>query len=76
VLDAEILESADIVAVAQLRHQILQDPPIAIARGDAISPLEMILQVLLDPVVVDQRVVYIDKKDDRMRSVMQHLTCD
>ena len=67
VLDAVALEGAEIVAIAQLREQILQDPPIAIARGDAIGPLEMVLQVLLDAVVVEQRVVDVDEEDDRMR---------
>src|SRR5512146_3059010 len=28
----------------------------------------MVLQVLLDPVVVDKRVVHVDEKDDRMKS--------
>jgi hypothetical protein len=27
----------------------------------------MVLQVLLDPVVVEQRIVYVDEEDDRMR---------
>jgi len=27
----------------------------------------MVLQVLLDPVVVDERVVHVDEKDDRMK---------
>src|SRR5579872_1163705 len=65
--DAITLEGADVVAIAQLRHQILEDPPITIARSDAVSLLDMILEVVLDPVVVDQRVVDIDEKDDRMR---------
>ena len=27
----------------------------------------MVFQVLLDPVVVEQRVVYVDEEDDRMK---------
>jgi Integrase core domain len=52
VFDAEALKGADIIAIAQLLHQAFEDRPIAIARGDAIGPLEIILQVLLDRVVV------------------------
>src|SRR5262249_6083734 len=65
--DAEALEGADIVAIAQLGEQILQDSPIAGAGSDPIGPIEMVLQVLLDPVIVEQCVVDIDEEDDRMR---------
>src|SRR5215831_3244515 len=65
--DTEALEGADIVAIAQLGEQILQDSPIAGAGSDPIGLIEMVLQVLLDPVIVEQCVVDIDEEDDRMR---------
>jgi len=47
------VDGSDIVAIAELREQILQNPPIALAGGEAKSALEMVLQVLLDSVVVE-----------------------
>src|SRR4029453_4495454 len=38
--------------VARLRDQILQDPPITLASGNAKGTLEMVFEVLLDRVVV------------------------
>src|SRR5215510_15819277 len=55
VFDPVALERSDIVAIAQLCEQILQDFPIALAGGEAKGALEMVLQVLLDPVIVEQR---------------------
>ena len=49
-----------------LREQILLDAPIALARREAKGALEMVLQVLLDLVVVEQRVVDVDQEDDRI----------
>src|SRR6266851_883248 len=66
VFDAIALEGSDIVAIAELHEQILQNPPIALAGGEAKGALEMVLQVLLDPVIMEQRVVYVDEEDDRM----------
>src|SRR5262249_33436468 len=66
VLSAVSLESADIVAIAQLGEQILKDPPIALAGGGAKGALEMVLKVLLYRVVVEQRVVDIDEEDERI----------
>jgi hypothetical protein len=39
---------------------VLQDSPVANAGGTAIGAAKMILQVLLDLVVVEQRVIKID----------------
>src|SRR5258708_30923023 len=54
-------------AIAKLDAQTLQEPPIALASSETIGALEMVLQVLLNAVVVDQRVVHVDEKNDRMR---------
>jgi hypothetical protein len=66
VFNAVALQGADVLAIAELREPVLQDPPIALAGSAAIDLLDMILQVLLDSVIVEQRVVYIDEKDDRI----------
>jgi hypothetical protein len=66
VLGPVALESAEIVAITQLREQILQDPPIPVAGGDSEGALEVILKVLLDRVIVEQCVVDIDEEDEGM----------
>jgi hypothetical protein len=52
--------------IAELGEQILQDPPIALAGGEAKRAFEMVLQILLDRVVVEQRVVDVDEEDGWM----------
>src|ERR1700720_153821 len=59
------LQRSKIVAITQLREQILEDSPIANAGGATIGAAQMIFQVLLDPVVVEQSVVNIDQENDR-----------
>ena len=66
-LDAKALQGSEIVAIAEFRKQILQDPPIAIAGVVPVGALEMIFQILLYSVVVEQRVIDIEQEDDRMR---------
>ena len=66
ILDAVALEGSDIVAITQLREEVLQDCPIALAAGDTKETLKMVLKVLLNPVVVEQRVVHVDEEDDWM----------
>src|SRR5262249_937747 len=61
------LEGADVIAIAQLSEEILQDPPVALACGAAESPLEMLLQILLDGVIVEQRIVDVDEEDQWLR---------
>src|SRR6185312_12287828 len=63
-LDAETLERTEVVAITECREELFQDRPVAVARGNAEAALEMILQILLDPVIVEQRVVHIDEEDD------------
>ena len=62
-LSAVALEGADIIGVAELGPQLVEDRPIAVARGASVALLEMLAQILLDAVVVDQRVVDIEEED-------------
>src|SRR5215510_6858087 len=72
-LQTVALESSDVVAVAELVEQVLEYLPIAHTRGGAVVPLKVFLEVLLNRVVVDQRVVNVDEKDQRM--AQRHLRC-
>src|SRR6185437_10110052 len=64
-LGAVALKRPEIIAIAERVEQLHEDPPIPLARGDAEVELEVILQILLDPIVVEQRVVDVDEEDDR-----------
>src|ERR1700688_868416 len=61
------LQRSKIVAITELCEQVLQDSPVAFTGGTAIGVLKMILEVVLDPVVVKQGVVNINKENKGMR---------
>src|SRR5271170_7528885 len=65
-LGAKALQGSQIVAVAQYREQILQDPPIAIAGLTSVGAFEVVLQILLHAVVIEQRVIDVYQEDNRM----------
>src|SRR5271167_384593 len=67
------LESSDVIAIAEFSEQIVENSPVAIASGTAKDPLDMVLQVLLDCVVVKQRIVDIDQKNSRTRGAHEAL---
>src|SRR4029078_6527249 len=54
---------AEVVAVSHLLEQLLQELPVADARGQTVDLLEMILQVLLNPLIFQQLVVHVDEVD-------------
>src|SRR5689334_15555180 len=72
-LETVALQSSEVVAVAELVEQVLEYLPVAQARAAAVDLLQVFLEILLNRVVVDQRVVNIDEKDDRLSQ--RHLRC-
>ena len=68
-LGTKALQSSEIVTVTEFREQVLQDPPIAIAGVASVGVVEMVLQILLDAIVVEQRVIDVEQEDNRMRPV-------
>src|SRR5690242_1566225 len=60
------LQRSEIVAIPKLREQIVENSPVALASSAAVGSLDMVLEVLLDGVVVQERIVDIDQKDSRM----------
>ena len=66
------LQRTEVVAIAELGEKVFQDAPVAVASDAAIRTLEMIFQVLLNPVVVEQRVVDVDQENDRVRGVIDN----
>ena len=67
VLDPEALESAEVIAVTQLCEQLFEDRPVSVARSGAELTFKVSLQVILDMVVVEQRVVDVDQKNNWIR---------
>src|ERR1700730_13757279 len=67
VLDPIALQGAEIVPVAQIAEQLLEDRPIAVATRRSELAFEMALEIGLDAIVVEQGVVDIDKEDGLVR---------
>ena len=61
------LQRSKIVAITELCVQVLQDSSVAFTGGATVGLLKMILEVALDPVVVEQSVVNINKDNKGMR---------
>ena len=68
VLDAIPLEGPEVVPVAQLGHQRLEDRPVPVPARRPELPLQMPPEVVLNPVVVQQRVVHVHQEHDRVGS--------
>ena len=67
VLDPIALQGAEIVAVAQIGEELLEDRPVAVAASRPELAFEMAPEIGLDAVVVQERVVDIDEEDSRVR---------
>src|SRR5262249_22951000 len=67
VLDAVALQRPEVVAVAQLDEQLLEDGPVAVAAVRAELRGEVALDVGLDAVGVQQGVVDVHEEDDVVR---------
>jgi hypothetical protein len=62
ILHAKTLESAQIIPVAQFLEELLLNRPEPVAALRAKLALDMALEVILDSVVFQQRVVHIDEE--------------
>lgn len=54
------LKCAEIISIAQLGEELLENRPVPVSARCPEFTLEVALQVILDPVVVQQRVVDIN----------------
>src|SRR5262249_25346859 len=64
VLGPVALERAEIVAISELDEERFEDRPVAVTRSGAELALEVALEVVLNAIVVQQRVVHVDEEDD------------
>ena len=72
-LNPQALERAEVVGIAELRAQRLEDCPITLAGAIAVSAGQLLPQVVLNPVVVEQCVVDVEQKDGLGRAA--HRDC-
>jgi len=73
VLDPIALQGTEIVTIAQIGEELLEDRPVAVAAGRPKLAFEMAPEIGLDAVVVQERVVDIDEEDSRVRG--HHAAC-
>jgi hypothetical protein len=69
VLEAVALERSQVIGVAQLPAQILEQSPVALLPLRADLLVQELLEVLGDPVVVEERVVDVEEEDDARAQV-------
>ena len=60
-----LLEGPEIVAITQVVKEPLENGPIPVAASGAAFVQQILFQVFLDAVVVQKRVVDVDKESDR-----------
>ena len=66
-LDSITLQSPEVIPVAQLAKQLLEDCPVTVPTGRPELAFEMTPEIGLDAVVVQQRIVHIDEEDGLVR---------
>src|SRR5262245_8677606 len=67
VLDPIALQRAEIITVAQFAKQLLEDGPIPLAASNSELTIEVAFDVVLNAVVVEQRIVHVDQKNNWAR---------
>ena len=75
VFDTVPLQRAEIVSIPQFLEQLLENCPVPITRGGTLLALKIGLDVGLDAVVVEKRIVDIDQEDDLVHRVQLHAIC-
>ena len=65
-LNPVALQGTEVIPVAQFAEQLLEDRPVAIAARGPELAFEMPLEVGLNVVVIEQRVVHIDEEHGRV----------
>src|SRR5664279_6111180 len=58
------LQRAEVVGVSELAAQLFQDGPVPVAAGGPELTREVLAEVLFHAVVVEQRVIAVEEKDD------------
>src|ERR1700756_2376818 len=64
------LQSPKVISIAQFRPQLLENPPVSLRSLRADLAGEPALQICCHSVVIKERVVYIEQKDDGSRRII------
>jgi hypothetical protein len=64
VFDTVPLQCTEIVSIPQFDKQVVENCPVPVATGGTVLALEVGLDVSLDVVVVEKRIVDVDQKDN------------
>ena len=70
VFDTVPLQCTEIVSIPQFDKQVVENCPVPVATGGTVLALEVGLDVSLDVVVVEKRIVDVDQKDRPGSSVL------
>jgi hypothetical protein len=60
VLDPVALQGAEIIAVPQVSEELFENRPVPVAAGRPELTFKVALEVILNAVVVEQRIVHVD----------------
>jgi hypothetical protein len=68
VFDPVALQGSEIIAVTQIREELFENRPVPITAGRPALPFQVALEVILDPVIVEEGVVGVDEKNNWARA--------
>jgi hypothetical protein len=63
-LEPKAFQCSEVIDISQLRPQRFKDRPVSVAGRDALILREMVFQISLYRIVIEQRVVDIEQKDN------------
>ena len=66
-LDPVALQGAEIIAIAQIREQLFEDRPVPVAAGHPEFTIEVTFNIVLNAVVIEERIVYVNEKHNWAR---------
>ena len=63
-LQPEALQRAQVINISQFIPQLFEDFPVPVARRDSIFLFQMLLKIALHAIIVDERIIDVEKEDD------------
>ena len=71
---SKALQSAKIIAVAQISEELFEDRPVTVAAVSAELTFEVALEIVLNAVVIEQSVIDVNKNTIGSISAMRYFT--
>ena len=63
-LDPEALQRPQVIDISQFIPQAFKDFPVPVARSDSVSLFQMLFKIGLHAIVIDERIVDVEKEND------------